>query len=178
MLRNVDSWTVSESQCCQASWLCLRQGTDHDVHLQDIAAIQSGCLCADSTNANGLLLMLGPQAAYCLVYELMDGSLDTRLAQGSTPLPWQHRIDVAMQAAAGLAFLHRVCESSSPVFSCRIHWLTRYVTSCSLMGCGYDKTYSHLDLQGTSFPLAHMDVKSANVLLRGTQTHQASRPLP
>ena len=63
------------------------------------------CECGDALL---LLLLLGPQAAYCLVYELMDGSLDTRLEQGSTPLPWQHRIDVAMQAAAGLSFLHRV----------------------------------------------------------------------
>jgi len=65
------------------------------------------------------------EAAYCLVYELMDGSLDTRLEQGPT-LSWQNRIAIAMQAASGLAYLHR----------------------------------------GTTFPLAHMDVKSANVLLR------------
>ena len=37
----------------------------------------------------------------------MHGSLDTRLELGQT-LGWQNRIAIAMQAAAGLAFLHRV----------------------------------------------------------------------
>eukprot|EP00873_Tetraselmis_striata_P012299 jgi/Tetstr1/432563/TSEL_021934.t1 len=80
-----------------------------------------------SANIVKLLGYAYDQDACCLVYELMDGSLDMQLGQRS-PLPWQQRISIALQAAAGLMYLHR----------------------------------------GTAFPLAHMDVKSANVLLKKT----------